>query len=151
MSYEIADIEDGILTTLAASAMNAYCRVFETWGGSVEDLIARKALLTPACYVGLGGLDFEDGAGGTQNASALFSVIVFARNLRGEAAGRRGGPGPTEVGAYEMIGHARAALHASDLGLRIDRCHVLSVRRLDVGKNYAAYALDVALEWLIQD
>lgn len=151
MSYLIGDIEDGILTTLQASAMGSYCQQFETWGGSVEELIAKRTLRTPACYAAFAGGDLEDTTGGGQDTTAVFSVIVFARNLRGEAAARRGGPGATEVGAYEMIEHARAALHKSDLGLSIDRARVVRIRLLDVGATYAAYAVDVEVLWHIDD
>jgi len=147
MSYAIAEIEDAILAALAASAMSAYCRVFETWGGGVEGLIARRTLLVPACYVAYGGAYYADLTGGGQDKRATFGVIVFARNPRGERAARRGGPGATEVGAYEMLEDARAALHNSDLGLNILSCRAAREEALDIGANYAAYSLYLEVEW----
>jgi phage gp37-like protein len=150
MNYTITQIEDGILAMLRASAMKAYCHVFESWGGDVEELIASGKLVAPACYVGFGGATLAEGTGKTQEAAGLFSIMLFARNLRSEAAARRGGPKPNEIGAYQMIEEARAALHLSNLGLQIDGGSAVNIRRLDVGTQFAAYALDIAVEWMME-
>jgi len=139
MSYTIADIEDGILTTLQASAMNAYCQIFETLG--LEILAAKKAIRTPACFVVFTDGALSDLTGGGQDMDpGRFVVLVMSRNLRGEAAQRRGGPGPTEVGAYEMLEHVRAALHNSDLGLNLLSCSVRGFSRVELGEKFAAFA-----------
>jgi phage gp37-like protein len=147
MNYTITQIEDGILAMLRASAMKAYCQVFDTWGGSVEELMAKGNLIPPACYVGFGGAPLGEGTGKTQEAAGVFSILLLARNLRSEAAARRGGPKPKEIGAYQMIEEARAALHLSSFGLQIEGASAVNIRRLDVGTQYAAYALDIAVDW----
>ena len=146
--YTIGEIEDGILSTLQAAEMGAYLRTLETWGAGLEDRIAKRAVLIPACYVVFLGGNLAGLAGGGQDfAPGRFGVIVLARNLRGERAARRGGPGPTEMGTYEMIDDARAALHNSTLGLDILDCRARRIEPLDLGPSYAAYMVELEIEW----
>lgn len=149
MSYTIGEIEDGLLTTLQTSPMAAYCRTFETLGW--EQLAAKKAILTPACFAVFTDGALSDLVGGSQDINpARFVVLVVSRNLRGDRAQRRGGPGPTEVGAYEMLDHVRAALHNSDLGLNLLSCSVRGFSRIELGEQFAtmaAYGAAVDIAW----
>lgn len=139
MSYTIGEIEDGLLTTLQASAMGAYCQTFETLGA--EELAAKQIIRTPAVFAVFNEGALSDLAGGAQDMDpARFVIIVVSRNLRGDQAQRRGGPGPTEVGTYEMMEHVRKALHNSDLGLNIEGCSVRGFSRIELGKQFAAFA-----------
>jgi phage gp37-like protein len=149
-TYWIDDIEDGIITTLDASEMATYIQFRDTLG-SIEEMAGKALTQVPAYFV-----VFTDGVAqpltgsGLEMAPGRFIVLVVSRNIRNRQAQRRGGPGPTEVGTYEMVKHVMAALHESNLGLEIEGCDVRQFSRIELGdklKAYSVYGVAVDVTW----
>lgn len=146
--YTIAEIEDGIITTLQADAdLNAWCRKIETLAVDLEREIEKLTLIYPACYVAyLEGRYGADSMTTAQDKTGTFAVIALTQNLRGNVSARHGDIGGT--GAYEVLDKIRKTLTYSTLGgLNILRCiptrevQILNTSRL------AAYAIEFEIDW----
>jgi phage gp37-like protein len=115
----ITQIEDLLIARIKAEL--PYLAAVESYKGQLEKEIAELVLRTPAVLVSLQELFGEPAAFvemGALSGYALtytFSLAVVCRDLRGEAAGRRG-----DTGAYRILDDLFAALadHILDDGLQ---------------------------------
>ncbi|MXR36710.1 DUF1834 family protein [Craterilacuibacter sinensis] len=93
-----------------------------SYGGELDDGLDEAIRRFPAAWVTFGGITKTEPTSTSQQkfkASGQFVVMVGERNVRGEVAGRRGGPSQGEVGTYPLIYAVRRLLSAQDLGLPI--------------------------------
>lgn len=108
--YEIADIEDGFIAALGSLKTAGTIRTLETYGGQLD--VERLEDLTinfPAIYVIWGGFTATEMKRSLDEKHRV-SLIFAHRNLRGEAAARRGAAGEA-TGVYAIMVQARGMLH----------------------------------------
>lgn len=114
----IEQIEDAILSALAGLQNTHGVRDLKTYGGDLEtgDDIAKAGKRWPAVYVQYTGSRYLN-EGQRKIERVGFGLIVCEKNLRGEAAARRGHG--SAQGAYALLQAIRSALAGSMLGLDI--------------------------------
>ncbi|MGE4545837.1 MAG: phage protein Gp37 [Pedobacter sp.] len=111
MTY--AEIEDAALTLLAPLKADHGVRTLESYGGEFSpDSFGQVTVNYPAVYVCIPSLDSEK-ANQDDKRHAIVEVYAASRNLRGEAAARRGDS--QNSGAYALIEAARAKLNRQTL------------------------------------
>lgn len=107
MTY--AEIEDAALTFLAPLKTDQGVRTLESYGGEFSpDSFGQVAVNYPAVYVCIPSLDSEP-ANQDDKRRVILEVYYAARNLRGEAAARRGDS--QNSGAYALAEAGRAKLN----------------------------------------
>ena len=143
----ISAIEEAIKARIAGAGL-PYKPTVATYGGEFDEGLESVVRSFPAIWVVFAG----DGPGKPLASNrrvwrfpATFAVIVAARNLRSEAATRKGDA--AKVGTYAMLRDVRRLLLNQDLGLEIEelapgRTRTLVNARL---KNNAVSAY--ASEW----
>jgi len=143
----IAVIEEAIKTRLAGAAL-PYKPEVATYGGEFDEGLDQVVRRFPALWVCFA----HDGPGKplampkrVWRFPATFVVIVAARNLRCEAAARKGDAG--QVGAYAMIKDVRRLLLYQDLGLDIEELAPGRTRNLVAARLKANAAAAYAMEW----
>ena len=119
MSYTITQIEDAIITTLKASAMNTYCKKIDSYqieGGDLEDQIRIFAGQLPCALIIYNGTpEFIHSMSGIQDMPLGFSILLCAQSLRGGGQARK-----SAIGVYKMIDDLRSILSNNNCGLEIE-------------------------------
>ena len=111
----ITEIEDLLIARIQAKL--TYLAHAGSYKGELEKEIAELVLRTPAVLVSLQNLSGEPAAFqefgdlSSYSLTYAFSLAVVCRDLRGEAAGRRG-----DTGAYRILDDLFAALADQVLG-----------------------------------
>lgn len=146
MGFLITDIEDLVLTALDAPPLNAYCKRFERYDGqfNVDDINAFKGLL-PACFVAYVGDRFlENTALSRYTVEMGVSVIVAAKNLRGDFKARTG-----SGGAYQMLEDVKTLLHLNNLG-KPEIAGLVLQRRIPLinDERLAVFGMDFQLQFV---
>jgi phage gp37-like protein len=107
------EMEDAVLGALTAQ-LGSLVQTLETYQGDWQSDLQQASWRFPACLVILKRAEAEQVAMGSYDLTLDFTVLVAARQLRGEAAGRRG-----TGGVYEILAGVRQALWHQDLGLNL--------------------------------
>jgi phage gp37-like protein len=122
-------------------------RTLATYGGELDEGLGESVRQFPAVWVAFKG----EGEGQPVNTArsvyrvpATWVVFVAARNLRNEAATRKGDR--VRVGTYQMLADVRALLAGQDLGLEMDallpgRVQSMVNARLQ-GQGVSVYAME---------
>ena len=111
--YTWNSLEDAVLAALKAR-LGSRVKTLETYQGDYLADLQRQAWRLPAVLVLLRQSRADQVTARSYEVQLDFTVVVAARQLRGEAAGRRGGGG-----VYEILEGVRQALWHQDLGLDI--------------------------------
>lgn len=112
-------IEDAILARIAGAKL-PYLKTLATYGGELDDDLGEAVRRFPAAWVafkGEGESQRLTTSGSVYRIPSTWVVLVAARNLRNEAATRRGDK--VRVGSYQMLLDVRALLAGQDFGLDI--------------------------------
>jgi len=126
----LAEIEDAILLHLAGaltpSTVGYKVAAIASYGGEFDEDLAQVVRVMPAVWVAYAGSGKPTPIGTSRErfrTPATWSVMVGARNVRGERFTRTGlkvGNAITEVGTYQMLEDVRTALLRQDFGLAIE-------------------------------
>jgi len=138
MDFE--QIEDKIITELKAQI--AYLRTVETYAGQIESELASMTGRFPACYVVYGGSSFDWVDGPNHQETVEFSVLVCAKNLRGNEELRKGGPVAAEYGAYDLVKAVLASLTNKDFGLDMEFLTPQKASLVFISRTVAVYGID---------
>jgi phage gp37-like protein len=111
--YTWNTLEDAVLAALKAQ-LGSRVKTLTTYQGDYLADLKRQAWRLPAVLVLLRQSRADQVTARSYEVQLDFTVVVAARQLRGEAAGRRG-----EGGVYEILEGVRQALWHQDLGLEI--------------------------------
>ena len=106
-------LEDAVLAALKAQ-LGSRVKTLTTYQGDYLADLKRQAWRLPAVLVLLRQSRADQVTTRSYEVQLDFTVVVAARKLRSEAAGRRG-----EGGVYEILEGVRQALWHQDLGLAI--------------------------------
>lgn len=144
---DIATIEDAILARIAGAKL-PYLRTLATYGGQLDDGLAESVRQFPAVWLAfkaMGEGQPLNTAGSVYRVPATWVAFVAARNLRNEAATRKGDR--VRVGTYQMIRDVRALLAGQDLGLPIEALRPGRVQSM-INAQYQAQGVSVyAMDW----
>ncbi len=143
--YQIHEIEDAIIAALEADAALAAARVPVKSLGYVPDRDELKKYIAafPAVYVVYAGEDGERiGPIGAEGITWNWTVLVGARNLRGESDARR----DENSGAYWMIDRVKTALRDNDLGLSISPLEYTGTECSFISSEAAQYEVNFVSE-----
>lgn len=128
----------------------------KTYGGEFDDEELDEVVRRlPAAWVTFGGVKRTDPHSTSREkwrAEATFVVLVGARSLRNEQAGRHGGASSGEVGTNLLISAVRHLLNSQDMGLPIRQMAPGAIRTLfntQVRKEaMSVYALEFHTAWM---
>lgn len=139
-------IEDAILAAIKDASGLAYLKTVATYSGELDDDLNNVVRSFPAVWVVFGGSGKPSKVGPEKwKTPATFVTMVATRNLRNEAAARKGGA--VEIGTYEMIKHVKTLMLGQDFGLKIERFEPGPVRTLYNTKIRASGLSVFSLEW----
>lgn len=125
----ISAIEDGIIHTLKNASALGYLKSIDSYGGQLDEDLSEVIRAFPAVWVVFAGSGKPTKLGVDKwKVPATFAIMVGARNVRNEAATRKGDA--VEVGTYQMLQHVSTLLLNNDLGLPIERIQPGAVRTL---------------------
>lgn len=106
----LAEMENGLVALLKASALKQFMTVIDTLPDLDGDTFVKKlAAEAPGIYVAIGKIDPRDGV-----LRAGFGLACTARNARGHAAARQGDT--KTVGVYQMMESVMAVVHGVTAG-----------------------------------
>jgi phage gp37-like protein len=149
-------IEDALLTMLRASATigllqsGGYCRTIESYGGQFELALDEVIVLYPCVFVAMAEemISPLTHDGDAVVMPSTWIVLVADRNLRGNAAARRGDV--RNPGAYQMMDDARNLLQGSALGLtNVDPLQLTKRTALLQQRDLAVYALEFTTQYFL--
>lgn len=147
MAPGISAIEDAILARIASAGL-PYLRTVESYGGELDDDLVKAVRRFPAVWAALKGVGEGQALNTAQSVyrhHATWVVMVAARNLRNEAATRKGDK--VNVGTYQMLEDVRSLLAGQDFGLEIDNLRPGKVTNL-VNSRFQGQGVSVfAQEW----
>lgn len=143
----LAVIEDAILARIAGARL-PYLRTLATYGGELDENLGESVRAFPAVWVAFKG----EGEGQPLNTAksvyripATWVVLVAARNLRNEAATRKGDK--VRVGSYQMLEDVRELLAGQDFGLEIGNLRPGKAQSLTNGRFQGLGVSVYAQEW----
>lgn len=146
ISTDISAIEAAIMARIAGAGL-PYLRTVATYGGELDDDLATAIRRFPAVWVafkGEGEGQRLTTSGSVYRIPATWTVLAAARNLRSEAATRKGDA--VNVGTYQMLVDLRALLAGQDLDLPIESLRPGRVQSLTnsrfQGQGVSIYAQD---------
>lgn len=131
-----------------AGAKLPYLRTLATYGGELDEDLGESIRRFPAAWVafkGEGEGQRLTTSGSVYRIPATWVVLVAARNLRNEAATRRGDH--VRVGTYQMLADLRALLAGQDFGLEIDNLRPGRVQSLTNARFQGQGVSVYAQEW----
>lgn len=149
-------IEDALLATLRESTTlgllkhGGYCRTIESYGGQFELALDEVIVLYPCIFVAMAEETISPLThGGDADVSpSTWIVLVADRNLRGNAAARRGDV--QNPGAYQMMDDARDLLQGHALGLTgFDPLQLTKRTALLQQRDLAVYALEFTTQYFL--
>lgn len=146
----IARIEDAIIRRIGEAKL-PYLRTVTTYGGELDGEPGSVARTFPAVWVAYQGEREAEPVGTSRtvwHVPATWVVLVAARNLRNEAATRKGDA--LRVGTYQMLEDVRSLLFAQDFagwGLEIAPLRPGRVRSLFNGKLQTQGVSIYSQEW----
>ena len=152
----LIEIEDALLTTVRESATlgllkhGGYCRTIESYGGQFELALDEVIVLYPCVFVALAEETIAPltHRGDSDVRPSTWIVLVADRNLRGNAAARRGDV--RNPGAYQMMDDARTLLQGSALGLTgLDPWQLTKRTAVLQQRDLAVYALEFTTQYFL--
>jgi phage gp37-like protein len=140
-------IEDAMAAHIVEAKL-PYLRTVATYGGELDDNLAETIRRFPAVWLAFQGEGEGQRlatSGSVFRIPATWVLLVAARNLRNEAATRKGDK--VNVGTYQMLRDLRALLVGQDFGLDMDNLRPGRVRSL-VNARFQAQGVSVySMEW----
>ena len=152
----LIEIENALLKTIRESATigllkhGGYSRTIESYGGQFELALDEVIILYPCVFVALAEETIEPltQQGSSDVHPSTWTVLVADRNLRGNAAARRGDV--QNPGAYQMMDDARNLLQGHALGLiGFDRLQLTKRTALLQQRDLAVYALEFTTQYFL--
>ncbi|HXE75318.1 MAG TPA: phage protein Gp37 [Candidatus Xenobia bacterium] len=147
----LAALETALLNALRAHATLSYLRTLEPVSERTFDSARGDFIVVPPAVLSffLGSqLRARDLAARTYDYNPRLLLFAVARNLRGEAEEKRGGPAPAEVGAYTLLHDLKTALAGARLELSNGSAPVVELagESLEAATpEYSVYSLEVLL------
>lgn len=138
--HTITEIEDAIINTLEASAMNDYCKKIASYqleGGNLEEQIRIFAGQVPCVLILYSQGTYTHRPNRQQEKELTFSILVCSQSMRGQGQARRGA-----VGTYQMLDDLKAALTGNRCGLEITGLAPTKERAEINTKLFSAYSLE---------
>lgn len=117
---KLAELEDALLAAVRTDPALAYLRTVEPASDRSFDRATGQLLVVPPAVLSLllgSPLRARDLAARTYDYNPRFLLFAVARNLRGPAEEKRGGPTSDEIGAYQLLDHLKSALAGCRLSL----------------------------------
>ncbi len=135
--YEIESLEDAFLNVLAPLRASGAVRTLESYGGQLEeDEIAKVTARFPAAYVIWGGSEVLH-LNKVDEIHVRVSIFAADKNLRGEAAARRGAS--ESSGAYALLSGVRNLLHRTKVRPEFTPALLVSERPLIFDSRIVVY------------
>jgi phage gp37-like protein len=129
------DIEDKIISEIKTQL--TYVRTVETYAGQLDGKIDELPIIYPAAFVSYAGSTYDWVDGPNYNEICEFSILVCAKNLRGNEAIRK-----DTYGCYQLIEGVKTNLINKTFGLAIERLKILRVQLVYISKTVAIYGVD---------
>lgn len=154
MSVIYTRIESAIVERLRLGLGKAARRV-ESYGGELDDDMARTINIFPAVWVTFGGIMSTTPHSTARKkylTTGKYVVMVGEVNVRNEASTRRGGAALDEVGTYPLLYAVRRLLSGQDLGMEIDHLRPTRVRTLFntriQAQAFSVFAAEFETKWI---
>jgi len=149
---KLAEIEDALLDALRTAPVLSYLRTVEPVSERSFDFARGDFIVVPPAVLSFflaGPLRSRDLTARTYDYNPRLLLFAVARNLRGVAEEKLGGPAAGEIGAYQLLDDLKAAL----AGLRLTLASggfqpqvELAAEQLEAfTPNFSVYSLEVAV------
>ena len=116
---KLAEVEDALLTSIRTAPALSYLRTVEPVSERSFDFARGDFIVVPPAVLSFflaGPLRARDLAARTYDYNPRFLLFAVARNLRGVAEEKLGGPG-SEVGVYQVLHDLKSVLAGARLAL----------------------------------
>lgn len=133
-NYSWATLEDAVVAALRTE-LSPQVPTLETYQGNWPVDLQRETWRFPAVLVMLRQTRGAQVALRSYEMTLEFTILVIARQLRGEAARRR-----AEGGVYQILEGVRKALWYQDLGLELSPFDLLKEEPLLNDQEFSVYA-----------
>lgn len=137
--YTIEQIEDALISKLQASAtLSLLCKTIASYHGEIDDLVSLTSQLTiplPAVYVLYGGSVFDEAANRSYDDEMTFTIVVIAKDLRGDQKLR--------AAMYPILEEVRTVLIDNTLDLDIEPIHPIRIEPTLITKLFSIYSFDI--------
>lgn len=147
-------IENAIVQRLKLG-LGKLAREVSSYGGELDDDLARVVSALPAVWVTFGGIIATKPVSTSRQkyrTTGKYAVMLGEQNRRSEAAGRKGGPLASEVGTYPLLYAVRRLLSGQDLDMEIDRLKPGRVRTLFNTRHntqaFSIFAAEFECDWI---
>lgn len=125
----VAAIEAAIVEKFKNATALGYLKTVASYGGEMDEDLGEVIRAYPAIWVVFAGSGKPEKLGADKwKIPGTFVTMVAARNVRNEAATRRGDA--VEVGTYQMLRHVRTLMLNEDFDLPVARFQPGEVRSL---------------------
>ena len=147
---KLAEIEDAMLETLKTAPALNYLRTVETLSERTFDAARAEFVLVPPAVLSFflaGELRSRDLARTTYSYDPRFLLFAVARNLRGAAEEKLGGPTAGEIGAYRILHDLKLTLAGQRLTLASNSfqpvCELAGESLEAFTNEFSVYALEL--------
>lgn len=147
---KLAEIEDAVLDTVKTAAALNYLRTIETISERSFDFARGDFVVVPPAVLSFfvaSELSSRDLARKTFSYDPRFLLFAVARNLRGVAEEKKGGPEGSEIGAYKILHDLKTTLAGKRLALASSTfqpvCELTSESLEAFTADFSVYALEL--------
>jgi len=128
-------IEDKIIAEL--NSYIPYVETVDSYAGQLDQDLKSMPMKLPAIFVSYGGSTFEWIDGPNHRETVDFSILVAAKNARGEKSARK-----AAYGCYQMINDVLVVLTNMDFGLDIEKLVPKRTSLIFAGRTIVVYGID---------
>ncbi|MFQ5927627.1 MAG: phage protein Gp37 [Terriglobia bacterium] len=147
---KLAEIEDALLDTVKTATALNYLRTVETISERNFDFARGDFVVVPPAVLSFfvaSEVSTRDLQRQTYSYNPRFLFFAVARNLRGVAEEKKGGPGASEVGAYQILHDLKTTLAGKRLALASSPaapvCELAGEALEAFTADFSVYALDL--------
>ncbi|MFQ5818303.1 MAG: phage protein Gp37 [Terriglobia bacterium] len=150
---KLAEIEDALLDTVQTAAALNYLRTVETISERTFDFARADFVVVPPAVLSFfvaSEMSARDLQRQTYSYHPRFLLFAIARNLRGLAEEKKGGPGASEIGAYQILHDLKTTLAGKRLTLASSSftpvCELAGESLEAFTTDFSVYALDLIVQ-----
>jgi phage gp37-like protein len=145
--YSIEEIEDAIMSTLAADkTLAGYVKTFERMPWDRINELSNILKQYPAIVVVYKGGSDNNNIYSVCDHAGVFAVLCAHKNVRSPSAAASG-PVSGEKGVYAMLGDVLSALNFSKIGLDIISCISIGVRAVGATQSLTIFSREFEIIW----
>lgn len=152
MNYSKTEIEDAIIKTLMPLHMDnggVFRKIAGYQGELDEENLTQFIITFPVILIAFGRSTYREFAWPFLKEEMTFAFVIGDRSMRENADARKGSSERT--GTYSLMKSVRQKLHASKLGLNINKCAISGEVALANTRTLSLYSQEYKIEQDIRE